>query len=66
VNPTEAFRLARNVLIEHRTDYEGPCHDFQWPRPERFHWAVDWFDVIARGNTRTALRITSEGGLDAS
>jgi acetyl-CoA synthetase len=65
VNPTEEFRLARNFLIEHRTDYEAACREFRWPRPERFNWAVDWFDVIARGNTRTALRITGDGGPDA-
>jgi acetyl-CoA synthetase len=65
VNPTEAFRQARDFLVAHRTDYEGACRGFQWPRPERFNWAIDWFDAIARGNTRTALRIVGDGGLDA-
>jgi acetyl-CoA synthetase len=65
VNPTEAFRQARDFLVAHRTDYEGACRDFRWPRPEHFNWAIDWFDVIARGNTRTALRIVGDGGLDA-
>jgi len=64
VNPTEAFRQARDTLIAHRTDYEGACREFRWPRPERFNWALDWFDVIGRGNSRTALRIVGDGGLD--
>jgi len=65
VNPTEIFRRARDFLIAHRTDYEGACRGFEWPRPERFNWAFDWFDAIARGNSRTALRIVGDGGLDA-
>jgi len=65
VNPTEIFRRARDFLVAHRTDYEGACHGFEWPRPERFNWAFDWFDAIARGNSRTALRIVGDGGLDA-
>ena len=65
MNPTESFRQARDFLVAHRTDYEGACRGFEWPRPERFNWAVDWFDAIARGNSRTALRIVGDGGLDA-
>ncbi|MEA3177513.1 MAG: acetyl-CoA synthetase [Gammaproteobacteria bacterium] len=65
MNPTESFRAARDFLIAHRTDYEGACRGFEWPRPERFNWAIDWFDTIARGNERTALRIVGDGGLDA-
>jgi acetyl-CoA synthetase len=65
VNPTESFRQARDFLLAHRTDYEGACRGFQWPRPERFNWAIDWFDSLALGNTRTALRIVGDGDLDA-
>ncbi len=65
MNPTDWFRKARDFLIAHRTDYEGACRGFEWPRPERFNWAIDWFDAIARGNTRIALRIVGDGGLDA-
>jgi acetyl-CoA synthetase len=65
VNPTEAFRRARDFLVAHRTDYEGACRGFEWPRPERFNWAFDWFDAIARGNTQTALKIVGDGGFDA-
>ncbi|HEY2402302.1 MAG TPA: hypothetical protein VGI23_18245, partial [Steroidobacteraceae bacterium] len=65
MNPTESFRQARDFLVAHRTDYEGACRGFQWPRPERFNWDIDWFDAIALGNTRTALRIVGDGELDA-
>jgi acetyl-CoA synthetase len=65
VNPTQEFRQARDFLIAHRTNYEAACRGFRWPRPERFNWALDWFDVIAHNNTRTALRIGGDGGLDA-
>jgi acetyl-CoA synthetase len=64
VNPTESFRRARDLLIAHRTDYQAACREFRWPRLEYFNWAIDWFDAIARGNMRTALRIVGAGELD--
>jgi acetyl-CoA synthetase len=64
MNPTEQFRHGRDFLLAHRSDYSGACRGFRWPRPDYFNWAFDWFDVIARGNTRTALRIVNEGALD--
>jgi len=64
MNPTEAFRRARDFLVAYRSDYEAACRGFEWPRLEHFNWAIDWFDAIARGNTRTALRIVGDG-LDA-
>src|SRR5262249_47759465 len=64
MNPTEQFRHGRDFLLAHRTDYAAACRGFRWPRPDYFNWAFDWFDVIARGNTRTALRIVNERGLD--
>jgi acetyl-CoA synthetase len=36
--------------------------DFRWPQFERFNWALDWFDVIARDNERPALVIVEEDG----
>ncbi|MGW0905673.1 AMP-binding protein [Streptomyces sp. NPDC002853] len=59
---TEQFRTARDFLLRHREDYEAAYEGFAWPRPERFNWALDWFDVIARGNERTALHIVEEDG----
>ncbi|MET7358237.1 AMP-binding protein [Streptomyces sp. NPDC005562] len=59
---TEQFRTARDFLLRHREDYAAAYEGFAWPRPERFNWALDWFDVIADGNERTALHIVEEDG----
>ncbi|MZE74757.1 AMP-binding protein [Streptomyces sp. SID5789] len=59
---TELFRSARDFLLEHREDYTAACEGFTWPRPRDFNWALDWFDVIADGNERTALHIVEEDG----
>ncbi|MFK4145460.1 AMP-binding protein [Streptomyces sp. NPDC004065] len=59
---TETFRRARDFLLEHREDYATAYAGFQWPRFEHFNWALDWFDVIAEGNDRTALHIVEEDG----
>ncbi|MFJ3641497.1 AMP-binding protein [Streptomyces sp. NPDC090108] len=60
--PTELFRSARDFLLEHREDYAAAYDGFRWPRPGHFNWALDWFDVIAAGNDRTALHIVEEDG----
>ncbi|MEG3626840.1 AMP-binding protein [Streptomyces poriticola] len=59
---TELFRGARDFLLHHREDYTAAYAGFEWPRPEHFNWALDWFDVIAGGNDRTALHIVEEDG----
>ncbi|MEU9406733.1 AMP-binding protein [Streptomyces sp. NPDC048281] len=59
---TEDFRRARDFLLEHRADYATAYEGFAWPRPDHFNWALDWFDVIAEGNDRTALHIVEEDG----
>ncbi|MET9257444.1 AMP-binding protein [Streptomyces sp. NPDC003717] len=61
---TEAFRDARDFLLAHREDYATAYEGFRWPRPEHFNWALDWFDVIAAGNDRTALHIVEEDGTE--
>ncbi len=59
---TDVFRRARDFLLEHREDYATAYRDFVWPRPDRFNWALDWFDVIADGSDRTALHLVEENG----
>ncbi|MFE5186334.1 AMP-binding protein [Streptomyces sp. NPDC056628] len=59
---TELFRGARDFLLEHREDYATAYEGFRWPRPERFNWALDWFDAVAAGNDRLALHIVEEDG----
>ncbi|GAA3857092.1 isobutyrate:CoA ligase IbuL [Saccharothrix violaceirubra] len=58
---TAAFRAARDLLLAHGSDLDAARRRFRWPEPATFNWASDWFDVIAAGNTRTALRVVSGG-----
>lgn len=56
------FLAARDFLLDRRGDYEGARAGFSWPRPDRFNWALDWFDHLAAGNSADALRIVEEDG----
>jgi acetyl-CoA synthetase len=60
---TEAYRSSRDQLLALREDHARAVEEFRWPDlGERFNWAVDWFDVIARGNERPALMVIEEDG----
>jgi acetyl-CoA synthetase len=60
---TEIYRSARDQLVDLTGDYDKAVETFTWPRlTGMFNWATDWFDVIARGNNRTALWIVDEDG----
>ena len=61
-----AFLAARDFLLAHRTDYDAAHRGFEWPRLERFNWALDYFDAMASGNNRPALRIVRDDGSDRS
>src|SRR4051812_8166604 len=64
---TESYRAARDLLLELREDPDEAHRRFEWPDVgERFNWAVDWFDAVARGNDRPALVIVEEDGSRAS
>jgi acetyl-CoA synthetase len=56
------FLRAREVLLRHREDYLAAYREFAWPVLDRFNWALDYFDVIAHGNDRTALHVVAEDG----
>ena len=58
----KAFLAAREFLFNHREDYQTTYSDFRWPQLDRFNWALDFFDVQARGNDRTALWIVDDEG----
>jgi acetyl-CoA synthetase len=62
MSSTEPFRRARDFLQQHRGDYATAYRDFRWPVLDRFNWALDWFDVLAEGNARTALHIVEDDG----
>ncbi len=62
MNSTEAFRRARDFLQQHRDDYAAAYQGFRWPDLGSFNWALDWFDILAEGNRRTALHIVEDDG----
>jgi acetyl-CoA synthetase len=59
---TETLKAARDFLLAHRDDYATARRDFRWPQPERFNFALDWFDVIARERDHDALRVVHQDG----
>lgn len=59
MTPTEAFVEARKALLAQRNDHDRACATFRWPQLETFNWALDWFDVYAKGNNQTALWVAS-------
>src|ERR1700758_3989444 len=62
-----AYRACRDILMRHRDDYDAAVAAFRWPGiGDRFNWAFDWFDPLAAGNPRIALRIIGEDGTDRS
>ncbi len=61
----DRFLAARDLLLANRTDYDTAFAQFDWPRLERFNWALDYFDAIARGNDAPALHIVEESGDEA-
>jgi acetyl-CoA synthetase len=60
---TSAFRGMRDVLLQHREDYDKACAAFWWPDLAEFNWATDWFDVVAAEHPeRRALWMVEEDG----
>jgi acetyl-CoA synthetase len=57
-----AFVEARDFLLTYREDYERAYRDFRWPVLDRFNWALDYFDPMARGNECPGLWIVDEAG----
>jgi acetyl-CoA synthetase len=55
---------ARDFLLDLREHYEIAYRDFHWPKLTHFNWALDYFDDYARGNSRIALWIVDENGLE--
>ncbi|QGZ56297.1 AMP-binding protein [Paraburkholderia acidiphila] len=56
----QAFIDARELLLRHRTDYARAYDAFAWPKLDTFNWALDYFDVMARGNDNPALWIVDD------
>ena len=65
---TEQLRAARDFLLQHRSDYDTAYAGFEWPRPERFNFAIDWFDAVlaAEHPHRAALQLIEADGTEAT
>lgn len=60
---TLAYRAARDSLLSCHDDPDRARREFCFPDVgDVFNWAHDWFDPVARGNTRPALVIVEEDG----
>lgn len=55
----QAFTAARDFLQQHRTDYETAVGGYRAPVLTEFNWALDYFDIEARGNNTAALRVAA-------
>jgi acetyl-CoA synthetase len=40
------LRAARDFLLAHRSDYATARAKFEWPCPDEFNFAIDWFDAV--------------------
>jgi acetyl-CoA synthetase len=56
------FHQARDFLLRHRDDYDTAYRGFEWPVLDRFNWAIDHFDAMARGNPAPAIHIVGDDG----
>jgi acetyl-CoA synthetase len=63
---TESYRAARDQVLALWGEHARAVAEFRWPDlGDRFNWAVDWFDAVARGNDRPALVVVEEDGSTA-
>src|SRR3984885_11592228 len=54
------FIAARDFLLRHREDSTSAYRDFEWPKLDRFNWALDYFDAMARDNAQPALWLVDD------
>jgi acetyl-CoA synthetase len=62
MHTTKQFLEARDLLLRCRDNLADASAQFQWPRFELFNWVQDYFDVIAAGNSKPALRLVDDVG----
>ena len=60
----KAFIELRDRLLREGLSHEQALQSFHWPALPHFNWALDYFDRIAAGNERPALRVVDDGGGD--
>jgi len=63
----EEFLAARDLLLARRGSYAQAYRDFEWPRPEFFNWALDYFDGVlaVQRADQEALRLVEDDGSSA-
>ena len=61
-----AFIELRDRLLREGVSHQQALDSFHWPAVTHFNWALDYFDRIASGNDRPALRVVDDAGLDHS
>ena len=67
MSATDAYRAARDQLLELRGEHQRACEEFRWPEVgDRFNWGTDWFDAMARGNDADALVLVEQDGSSAT
>jgi acetyl-CoA synthetase len=64
VDPTRQFIAARDQLLGLREDLDAAQREFRWPQFATFNWVRDYFDVIAAGNSKPALRVVDDASGD--
>lgn len=63
----QRYRAARDLLLQYSHDTAAAHREFAWPEvDDRFNWAHDWFDSIAAGNDKIALRIVEDDDSEAA
>jgi acetyl-CoA synthetase len=64
VDGGKAFIELRDRLLREGISHAQALQAFQWPAVSQFNWANDYFDRIAAGNDRPALRVVDDAGHD--
>ena len=57
MNGGNAFIELRDRLLREGISHAQALQSFHWPAISHFNWASDYFDRIAMGNDRPALRV---------
>jgi acetyl-CoA synthetase len=64
VDGGNAFIELRDRLLREGIPHAQALQSFHWPPIPHFNWATDYFDRIAIGNERPALRVVDSAGND--
>src|SRR6185436_6472884 len=64
MSDADRFLAARDFLLAHRERYADAYANFKWPALERFNWALDYFDPMARGNDDVGLWVVRDDDTD--